>query len=203
MKGLLRKDFYMLWSYSRMFLIFLIIFLAASLFQPESVFFSFYPGIVMGMLPITLIYYDESFKWHIYCQTMPLSRKTVVVEKYGMLLILTGAAALVSALVQAVGGFFLHTLSPMEALERSVVTLSLSLAATSLVMPLVFRLGPEKGRLTYIVSIALFCGIAGSLDGLGLTSLPEFSPILLLILALGVTFGSMVLSIRLYEKREL
>lgn len=203
MKGLLRKDFYMLWSYSRMFLIFVIVFLAASLLQPESVFFTFYPGMLMGMLPITLISYDESFRWHIYCQTMPLSRKTVVVEKYIMLFLLTGSAALVSAAVQTAGGLFLHTVSPIEALGRSVMTLSLSLAAPSLVMPLVFRLGPEKGRLAYIVSIALCCSIAGFLDGFGLTDLMKISPILFLILALVAVFGSMILSIRLYEKREL
>ena len=70
MKGLLRKDFYMLWSYCRSFLVLILVFSLVSLAQPNA-FYTIYPVMIASMLPISVISYEERCKWNIYCQTLP------------------------------------------------------------------------------------------------------------------------------------
>ena len=41
-----------------------------------------YPTIMFGILPVTLISYDERFHWPAYAGTLPLRRRDEVREKY-------------------------------------------------------------------------------------------------------------------------
>ena len=104
MKGLLKKDLYMIWAYGRMLLLISALFLAMSVFAPaeENFFFVIYPVLLGGVLPVTLLSYDERFGWNRYCDTMPLSRKQIVNERFLMSLLSFLVLYALTLLVQAI-----------------------------------------------------------------------------------------------------
>ncbi len=75
MKGLLLKDWYMILKYCRAFLVILVIFMGVSAVSESALFFALYPMILVTMVPVTLMSYEEKSGWNIYCDTMPSTRK--------------------------------------------------------------------------------------------------------------------------------
>ena len=61
MRALFLKDWYMAKSYCRSYLFIVAVFAAVSFISSESLFFMAYPTIMFGILPVTLISYDERF----------------------------------------------------------------------------------------------------------------------------------------------
>ena len=84
MKGLLLKDWYMMKKYCRAYPMIAAVFIAASFFNNDDLFFVFYPCLISGMVPVNLLAYDEADKWEVYCGTLPCSRKDFVTAKYMM-----------------------------------------------------------------------------------------------------------------------
>ena len=89
MRGLLRKDFYLLWSYCRLMPLFLLAFIIFSAFSSDgqSPFFIYYPCILSSTLPVNLLAYDDAEHWLTYCDTLPVTRRQYVSGKYIMSLI--------------------------------------------------------------------------------------------------------------------
>ncbi|NMP37237.1 MAG: ABC-2 transporter permease [Clostridiales bacterium] len=101
MKGLLLKDFYMIGKYCRSFVLILTVFLVVSCFGNDNTFFIIYPVLIAGMIPVTLISYDEREKWHIYSETLPYTRAQFVSVKYLIGLLFELTVFLLSAAAQA------------------------------------------------------------------------------------------------------
>ena len=82
----------------------------------------------------------------------------------------------------------------------------LGAAAPAILLPIVFRLGAEKGRLAYYLVIIVFC-VAATLGGDAVDVLRAISPIRLalplLLCAVLLLLLSWRLSIRFYRRREL
>ena len=207
MRGLLRKDWYMILKYCQTLLAFCVLFLAVGAFSGgENKFFVIYPVLFGGVLPVTLISYDERFHWDRYCDTMPLRRSTVVDERYLMSLLCAGALYLVTMAVQAV---LLLPRGGAAALGQMAMLLpAVGLLPGALMLPIIYRWGVEKGRIAYYVLIAVFTaggivfadkwletepGTAGS-GGVGALSV---------VLTLVLFGASWLLSRRIYAKREL
>ena len=70
MKGLLRKDLYMMGKYCRSYLLLVIVFLCVSVFSSDNLFFVFYPSLFSGMIPVSLLAYDERSRWTQYSGTL-------------------------------------------------------------------------------------------------------------------------------------
>ena len=81
MKGLLLKDLYMSAKYCRAFIAIVIIFLAVSFWGDGNAFFIIYPVLLAGIIPTSLISYDERHKWDKYSGTLPYSRAQLVSAK--------------------------------------------------------------------------------------------------------------------------
>ncbi len=157
MKGLLIKDFYMIAKHYRMHLLIIIVFLIASLFSGEK-FFIYYPCVLAGMFPSTLLSYDEHNKWMQYCGTLPYTRAQIVIAKYLIGAVLTGITFILIAvshfLFQQING----TLNlPVLMIDLSVILL-LGLAMPTLSLPFMFKLGVQKGRMAYFVCIGIIFG---------------------------------------------
>ena len=206
MRGLLLKDLYMASRYCRSFLVILIVFLGISLVEKDNLFFSFYPAVLAGILPMTLLSYDERENWSRYCDTLPVTRKQMVCCKYWIGLIFWGfvfllALAAAGGRMALAGGF-----SPGE-LWMSAAVQPIGLIGPGLLLPLVFRFGVEKGRILFYVLIGILCAAVTLLTGMGFTwtsSVPAFPVFLaLFFLSLALYLGSCLLSIQLYQKREL
>lgn len=206
MKGLLLKDWYVMKKTCRAYLLLVVLFLAISVFENENVFLIFYPAMLMGMIPVTLLGYDERCKWQLTCAAMPCTRAQFVSAKYLIGLLAQLATLALTALVQAVrmtmhGGF--HWLSWATLLT---VLLAMALLTAAITPPLMFRFGVEKGRILYCVTIGLMCGgsaiigLSGALDAVPFT----VAALLGMVAAAAAVYAlSWWLSIALYRKREL
>ena len=83
MKGLIRKDLYMLWKYMKAMLIAVGVFAVLSFAgNNDNLILTIYPGIITGMLPMTLLTYDEMEHFCPWCDSLPVTRKDYVTAKY-------------------------------------------------------------------------------------------------------------------------
>ena len=157
MKGLLLKDFYQTVKYCRAYLVLVLVFLAVPLFSEDSMFFLVYPCVFAGMIPVTLLGYDERSRWLQYSETLPYTKAQIVSAKY-----LIGLAAQVLILVLAVAsqaGRMATTgsFSGKELLALMTVLLVVSCVTSSITLPFMFKWGVEKGRVAYNIMIGIGC----------------------------------------------
>ena len=204
MKGLIRKDFYLLWRYCWLMPLLLLAFIVFSVFSSggQSPFFIYYPCILSSVIPVNLLAYDDAERWLTYCDTLPVTRRQYVSGKYIMSLLCDGTVFLLSAIAAVIrlsrsGAFY-----PADLFNQLAVLATISLLSSALVMPPIFKFGAQKGRIVFIGVIGIFCGLAAILDtpDLSGTSLPIA---LLPILAMVIFASSWMLSVRFYEKREI
>ena len=102
MKGLLLKDFYMMTKYCRSYIWIAILFLAISFVNSENMFFTFYPCLLVGMIPVNLLAYDEKSRWLSYSGTLPYTKSQIVSGKYIIGLFVQIIMLLLTAVAMAV-----------------------------------------------------------------------------------------------------
>ncbi len=207
MKGLLLKDWYMIMKYCKAYVLISLVFIGVSIMGDDNFFFILYPCILSGMIPVTLLGYDERSKWDQYCAALPYTKAQIVSGKY-----LIGMAAQIGMLVlstvvqgirmQVKGTFSWESFGSILSMLAAI-----SFLAPAVSLPPMFRWGTEKGRMAYYISVGLICGISAFLASVsGITvlgSLPSSTAMLLLGLAALVAYGvSWYLSIVFYRKRE-
>ncbi len=208
MKGLLLKDWFVIWKQCRYLLFVPAVFLAVSALSDDSQFFAIFAFLLSAMYPMTVMGLDEQSKWERYALTMPFRRRDLVLSKYLLSfcsLFLYGVLYLLLVLL------FKHD---PEAMKVSVmltsVGISIGILYSALAYPFLFKLGMEKGRIWYLILIVVVCGNGAALaamlgDEISLNLLLTWMNRLLLILPLAALalFGlSAFLSIKLYESRE-
>lgn len=208
MAGLLLKDWYMMKKYCRAYLLIAVVFVAVSFFSDDNMFFVFYPCLLCGMIPVTLLGYDERSRWLQYSGTLPYTKTQIVSAKYliGLLtqlamLVVTGAAKAVQ--MHVAGQFVFEDFAVLMLLMLTVSTLS-----PSICLPFVFKLGVEKGRTAYYIMIGFVCGssvLASSMMRSPLMT--EIQPTLILALialaGIGLYLLSWYLSTVFFKKREI
>lgn len=208
MKGLLLKDWYMMKKYCRMYILITVIFLGVSIVNTENLFIVFYPCVLCGMIPVTLLGYDERSHWLLYSCTLPYSRKQVVSAKYLIGLCTQVAVLLLTAATQAVAMSVNGTFVIGDFLILIFAMLFVSAFASSISLPFIFRYGVEKGRLAYYVMIGFVCAasfLASNLlgDRSFATSNSVLIYLLLGVFGLGIYALSWYFSVTFYQKREL
>lgn len=206
MKGLLIKDFYMLLKYARVFLAMVVLFLAMSAFGDSGSFMLAYPLLMASILSVSLLSYDEKFHWDSYCLTTPVSRSVIVSEKYLLTLLLTGTVFILTALLQ-LRLVLIGSMSGADYLALLDSLLIMAVIAPGVMLPVIFKLGMEKGRLAYYVVFGLvFIAVMAApnlLIGakLSFTSSPLVTLLVLLFCAAAYLISWRV-SIRFYSSRE-
>ncbi len=248
MKGLLLKDAYMAWKYCRAFLLIVVIFAMTLVLDTTNFFYIAYPAIFYGMIPVQTLFYDEKFKWPVYSATLPLTRHQIVSSKYLLTLIIAGlmtSVTLVFRLLYAMFRFiyslctiglppmitssffkerFLNHLFTDTFPMLLILPIIILLFSMSLELPILFKMGTEKGRMFYQILNGFFCGAIvclqfadnavirtmlsktyASPEELANTPTMFSNGVLLLLLwvSLAVFALSWYLSVRFYQKREL
>lgn len=164
MKGLLRKDWYQVLGYMKtMYLTVLAVLVIWGMSASDSAVFPLsYTAIFLGILPISLLSYDQASGWTEYGLTLPVSRKTLVAEKYLVGLLCTAVSA-------ALNGIFCGILFWMgKPLPAMPIGLLLGAGAASILLingimlPLYYRFGAEKARMLYML---MFAGMGAALGG--------------------------------------
>ena len=212
MKGLIRKDLYMLAKYGKTYLLITVIFLAAYVMGNSSFFFFGYPTLMVSMWGITLMSYDERSHWDLYCNSLPVTRAQVVTSKYLLVGGMIVACVIVTTAVSFIFAGRIGT-TPSAVLLSSSMLLGIGLISSALISPLVFKMGTEKARwaalLEICIAMVLFFG-AGFLffeDFFGSAAYSTEVPTQLMALfaPVGIVLYviSWLVSVRLYQNREL
>lgn len=205
MKGLLLKDYYMIIKYCKAFIFVLALFLLISCFEDSNMFFMFYPILIAGLIPITLISYDEREKWSTYSLTLPYDKNEIVISKYLVGLILEMLVFILIAVVQGVRLAYTGAFIMNDYLSLLSIVFGMGLIGPSILMPFIFKFGAEKGRIAYYIVIGLLCVCGTILAGSGITIKTnlEYLWILVVIVSLLVYFASLLISIKFYQKKEI
>lgn len=201
MKGLLLKDLYVMKRELRAFLFIIVGFTAISFVGENNSFFMFYGIVMLPIVNISLISYDERSHWDRFLETTPISRSTAVSEKYLLnllLLLLWSPVVIVFYLIQSdsLG-------SPLQIL---CICVYMALFFPAVLYPFIFALGSEKGRIAYFIFIvAASASIAAgvSLMDRGAVVIPDGLSLILLMPPVVFYAISWRLSIALYKKRSL
>ncbi len=207
MKGLLLKDLYMIRKYCRSYMLIIVVFILVSVASDQNFFFIFYPCLMSGMIPVTLLGYDERSKWSLYCGTLPYTKAQIVSGKYLVGLFAQLAVIILATLAQAVRMYLQGTFDARGYLALMELVLILSCFSASISLPFIFKYGVEKGRIAYYIMIGVVCGGSVAATGVFETmQTVEFSagtvmPVLC-VAAVAVYALSWYLSIVFYEKRE-
>lgn len=207
MKGLLLKDFYMIGKYCRFFILMNLIFLVCSVMGEEYMFYAFFPSILLGILPMTLIAYDERSKWSVYGNIFPYSRAQMVSVKYVIALIGVGAATLITFIVQCLRMCQNSSVTWQEAGIIAMISGIVGMINPSILLPFIFKYGVEKGRIIYYIGLG---GVSAAsvmfFKGAKLLEVLQDveGSLFLVLLGVIVLFAlSWLLSIRIYQKKEL
>ena len=208
MKGLIIKDLYMTVKYCKTNIIISLLFLFLSLANRESLFLSFYPAMLCGIIPTNHLAYDERSKWLHYSQTLPYTPAQIVSGKFiiGLIaqiaiLILVGCG---HAAVMISGGAF----DIISFAVFMMLMLTMSLISSSISLPFIFKYGVEKGRLAYYVMVGIVCGVSVAASKIMTESTAQeinlfgVLPIVCLI-GIGIYALSWYFSVVFYKKREL
>ncbi len=208
MKGLLLKDIYMMMKYCKAYLLLTVVFVAVSFASSENLFFVFYPCLLCGMIPVNLLGYDERSRWLQYSETMPYTKGQIVSGKYLIGLGTQVAILSITGIAQAIRMSISGTFVLGEYLVLLMLLLIMSLLASSITLPFMFKLGVEKGRMAYYIMIGIVCAgsiISSNLLSNGIQSEIKLNGILPIIclVGIGIYALSWYLSIAFYKKREL
>ncbi len=219
MKGLLLKDFYMIWKQAKIMLILVIAYIIIGVISDNS-FWTVFAVIFMAMLPITALGLDERSNWTNYAAMLPFSRQDIVISKYvfglagvGLTVILYTVLTTVTSIVKREG----VQIDPV--LRMIIPLLSISFIFIGTNLPIMFKVGVEKGRLWYMLSLMVIMGgstfVISLLNGeIGLSTVLGFLQIdtqmdqltqstVILALCTILLLGSMKLAINAFEKRDL
>lgn len=208
MKALLLKDYYMLKKYGKAFLVIELVFLLLSLMPSDNMFFVYYPCMLCGMIPVSLMSYDEKSKWDAYCSVLPYTNAQIVSAKYIFGLIIQVLLLVITGITQTVKMSMEGAFHPGQFLLMMTIPVMLSCLSTGGCLPFLFKFGVEKGKAAYFGMIGVICAgsaIAAQLMNLNTKIEVGFGLVMFLVVlaAIGLYALSWYLSIRFYEKREI
>ncbi len=210
MKGLLLKEFLMLKKGSTMLIIFFILFGINGLAGNATVFFLF--PLFTDLLLYGHINYDEQSKWQQYSIAMPYGRKTIVSSKYiAMAIGAVVSTVLVVLLYSVTVAIGKAEFSLKSLIGYVILSLAVGIVYPTFFLPLAYKFNSEKGRTIMlflnVASGAIAVFLLSAIDGTGiLAKLSNYTDILpyISIAAVLVLFAlSWLISVKIYEKRDL
>lgn len=93
MKGLLLKDFYVAAKNLKIYFLIAVVFIGAVIFDKNNVYFLYLLSMLGGIIPMTLLSFDERSGWTKYSLALPYTRSRIVSGKYVIGLILPFAVS--------------------------------------------------------------------------------------------------------------
>lgn len=180
MKGLLLKDAYQAWYYAKMVVVAAVVMMGAGVItmMNGANFFIVYAGFFLGMMPTTLLAYDQTSKFNEYSAALPATKEQLVGCKY-----IVGLCGLVLAeafAAAALGVAQLHWAAVDSALVISTLVQvgMTTLLSSTILLPLSYRFGYEKAKYAFYLMVGLVAalmgfGVSANEDGLVRNLLPQ------------------------------
>ena len=215
MAGLMEKDFRILLQRKQAFLVFLVIAVLLSVTQGGAGVVGYLP-FISAMLAVSTISYDEFDNGYPFLFTLPITRKSYVVEKYIFCFLTVFCSWIFSVILYVVIDKLQGGETPVsEMLSVSILLLLIAVVLMDVMVAVQLKYGSERSR---VVIIAIFgiCflaiyALAKLLEKAGVKTAAVFgymerisaTGIVLLLLAVGIvaTFISVLFSIAVMEKK--
>lgn len=203
MKGLILKDLLNLKRHAKTMLIIFVFYAVLAIAGSETTVFGGIIAIMTVMLTITSMAYDEHSNWDKYALTMPLTRRDLVLSKYALGAILSGIALLLNLAFQ----LLLGSGAALEAVLISLALFGAGILYLSLLLPLLFKLGVERGRLAMIMVLFLPTAVVLLLAKWGILMFGKaviaHLPYAATVLAILIVSASILISLKIYDCKEL
>lgn len=206
MRGLIIKDFLSLKRQAKTFGAMMVLYAVLGFMMDDSNMLIGMITVIISILPVTAMAYDEQAKWERYALTLPLSRTQLVVSKYILALVLIAVGIVlgfgVSALITILKG------ETLDAIMLGTVTLTcagVGLFINSALLPFLFKLGSEKARMMMMAIMILPTVLIVIVAKMGLTvneGTLKMALILLPIFLVLLFVVSLFISIQIYKKKE-
>lgn len=203
MKGLILKDFINLKAQGKVVFMIFAIYIVLGIAGGNREMFSFVITLLMVMLPVTALAYDERSKWDKYALTMPISRQDLVLSKYLLGLILASSAFSLNLILQMLAG----AEDFGDVLPFSLGLFGAGLLILAILLPLNFKFGVEKSRLLIMMVFFLPAAAIMILVKAGVVlSIPDNLDALAVYAGIGVVLAflaSMAISVRIMNRKEM
>ena len=202
MRGLLLKDFFTLLKQLKLYLLFIVI-----LSVIPSTNFSSIAIVYAAMLPITVIAYDERSKWDQLAVMMPYSKRELVFSKFLIGYIGVAVCLLLSLGLQAAISAFGGQAFTTETVLAIVLTSFAGLILMALNLPFMFWLGVERGRVVFMILIAVtvFFGMMSVESVTKLLDHSTITPAMLIgigaLAAVAANVIALTVSLKVYQKK--
>lgn len=154
-RGLLLKDIFELWAQCRVQLVLTGVYLLLPLFIKGIGLFASVGMMLLAMMPIYALGYDERCRWERYALAMPVRKSDLFWSRFllGVIAIALGAAVQTLAALLAGRG---ELLSPLAVTAPSAVVYLL------ITLPLMMKLGVEKVRFLLLLLTMAFMLLSGA-----------------------------------------
>lgn len=194
MKGLLLKDFYVLSKQLKLFLVMMVVFSII-----PGGYLSAFAIMYASMMPITTIGYDERSKWKKMASMMPYGKEELVMSKYIVGYVVTFGMTIIAMIARTVYGIIEGT-DLIEGIGTLYIVFLLAAFVEALNLPIILKLGVEKGRMLFVLITVVFTvGVTGLIAKANLDiSIGLFLIIATVVIAIA-NLISIKISIRVYN----
>lgn len=206
MKGLILKDLYTIKGFAKQYFMVFCFMVIWSVCMKTTSFGVMYAMLLGGMLVLTTMSTDEASHFNQFALTMPINASELVKAKYALLVLSIGGSTIF--------GFIINELTAaIPFFEEGFDTVGILAAGSvfmityAITLPIIYKLGIEKARYTYIVVlIALAALIIGGVKlislavGVPIEQLPSPKEWQIVVLLIGIDIVSLIVSFQVSLK---
>ena len=153
-RGLLLKDIFELSAQCRVQLVLTGVYLLLPLFIRGIELFASVGMMLLAMMPVYALGYDERCRWERYALAMPVRKSDLFWSRFLLGVIAVALGAAVQMLVALLAG-------RGDLLSSLAVTAPAAILYLLIVLPLMMKLGVEKGRFLLLLLTAAFMLLSG------------------------------------------
>ncbi len=212
MKGLILKELYLIKSFSKQYVLLMVLMGAWSVFVHNISFVAIYVMVLGSSMVLSTTSMDEAVSFHKFAVTMPVNARTLVKSKYVILFLTVGVGELLVWLFSAAVNLLPTGSMEIVGMEGMIVTGCLFLSANAASIPAMFNVGVTKSRYTYLIVMVVIGGVilggykASKLAGLSLddmlTEMEWALNLTAVILAAVIVAVSYFISVKIVQKKE-
>ena len=215
MKGLLIKDILNMKNYMKQLVLVLIFFIAYGIFLKNGTFVGTMITLMLSMQVITTMSYDEYAKWDKYALTMNINRKDIIISKY----IFFTISIIIGIVVGITTSIAINQIAKLDTGMNEIIVTSIVVPCVfailfSIIIPVVFKNGVEKGRIVMMIVLFIPAVLVAAIvkisennnipmpNGPTLEMIFNFGLIGVILLTIISIFMSYKISLSIYNKKE-
>ena len=193
----------------------LIFFIAYGIFLKNGTFVGTMITLMLSMQVITTMSYDEYAKWDKYALTMNINRKDIIISKY----IFFTISIIIGIVVGITTSIAINQIAKLDTGMNEIIVTSIVVPCVfailfSIIIPVVFKTGVEKGRIVMMLILFIPAILVGAIVKISekanitmpspsnLEILMKFGVLGLVLLTILAVFISYKVSLSIYNKKE-